>query len=56
MVALAAEDPSLTEGRRVFSCPMAEGYQQWVQTSGKPENPYMGQQMLACGGAGSWSK
>lgn len=56
VVALAAKDPDFTEGRHVFSCPMAEGYQQWVQTSEALENPYMGQQMLACGGAGDWSK
>lgn len=46
--------PSLAEGRHVFECPMAPGYQKWVQPSPAIANPYMGQRMLKCGGATDW--
>src|SRR5690606_34542035 len=41
--------PSLTEGRVVYECPMATGYQKWVQPATVMANPYMGQRMLKCG-------
>lgn len=49
LVALAAADPRLQEGRFVFECPMAEGFNKWIQTTPELENPYMGKQMLTCG-------
>lgn len=48
-VALLAADPALAAGLHVFKCPMAQGYQKWVQSDPKLANPYMGSQMLTCG-------
>ena len=53
-VALANAEPTLKEGRHVFECPMAQGYDKWVQLSDKIENPYMGTEMLTCGGKSTW--
>jgi hypothetical protein len=55
VVALIAAVPSLQRGRFVFSCPMAQGYQKWVQTKSQVDNPYMGTHMLTCGSANDWS-
>jgi len=55
VVALVASVPRLQQGRFVFSCPMAQGYQKWVQTKAQLDNPYMGTRMLACGSASDWS-
>lgn len=49
LVALAEADTRLQEGRFVFECPMADGFEKWIQASPELENPYMGQQMLTCG-------
>jgi protein SCO1 len=49
VVALMAGDPALREGRFLFLCPMASGYQKWVQTSPTLNNPYWGKRMLTCG-------
>jgi Cu(I)/Ag(I) efflux system membrane fusion protein len=49
LMALAALDPSLAEGRHAFSCPMTAGFDKWIQPSPEPENPYMGQAMSTCG-------
>lgn len=54
LVALAMADERLREGWSVFECPMEEGFNKWVQREGALENPYMGQQMLACGRASEW--
>ncbi len=54
IVALVAEMPALQEGRHVFVCPMAQGYQKWVQREEKMANPYMGKKMLECGSASEW--
>lgn len=51
VVALIAADKTLQAGRFLFSCPMARGYQRWVQTAPKMANPYMGSRMLECGEA-----
>jgi Cu(I)/Ag(I) efflux system membrane fusion protein len=32
-----------------FECPMAKGYNRWVQRDAKMANPYMGTAMLECG-------
>lgn len=55
VVELLVRDPKLRDGRHIFHCPMADGYQKWIQTSDKIENPYMGKKMLACGGKTDWS-
>jgi len=49
LVAVLAADAALGEGLHVFKCPMAQGYQKWVQPDSKLANPYMGTQMLTCG-------
>ena len=51
---LAEADPKLQEGWHAFSCPMAEDFPKWFQAHQTIENPYMGQQMLACGSASDW--
>jgi Cu(I)/Ag(I) efflux system membrane fusion protein len=54
LVRLTGADTALSEGRHLFRCPMAEGYQHWIQTSKERKNPYMGQNMLACGSNVEW--
>lgn len=49
VVALFVANPSLQKGHFLFLCPMASGYQKWVQTSATLTNPYWGSQMLHCG-------
>jgi Cu(I)/Ag(I) efflux system membrane fusion protein len=49
VVSLLVADPSLQTGRFLFHCPMAKGYQNWVQTTTKLENPFFGKAMLDCG-------
>jgi len=41
--------PELAAGLFAFRCPMAEGYQKWVQVDETMKNPYMGKKMLECG-------
>jgi Cu(I)/Ag(I) efflux system membrane fusion protein len=55
MIALFVADPTLQKGRHVFMCPMAKGFQKWVQPSDKLQNPYMGKKMLECGADSTWS-
>ena len=54
LVTIIAQTPALQEGRHVFTCPMAKGYQKWVQREAKMANPYMGKKMLECGSASDW--
>lgn len=54
LIGLAAADPRLQEGWRVFRCPMAPGFRKWVQRGDDLGNPYMGQAMPACGSSSSW--
>ncbi|HLL24092.1 MAG TPA: hypothetical protein VK427_18295 [Kofleriaceae bacterium] len=54
LITLLASNPALAKGQHVFECPMVSGYRKWVQPSENLENPYMGKQMLACGGESSW--
>lgn len=49
VVAAATADSTLQPGRFLFECPMAQGYQRWVQLEAKMANPYMGLRMLECG-------
>jgi hypothetical protein len=50
VVVVVAADATLQPGRFLFTCPMAKGYQRWVQIE-QPvmANPYMGKRMLVCG-------
>ena len=44
------KEPDLQKGGLyAFRCPMATGYQKWVQTDETMKNPYMGKAMLECG-------
>lgn len=54
VVALTSTVPSLQKGRYLFECPMAQGYQRWVQPSDAIANPYMGKSMPKCGAPRSW--
>jgi membrane fusion protein, copper/silver efflux system len=49
LVALIALEPARQKGLFLFECPMAKGYQRWIQSSEKLQNPYMGKKMLGCG-------
>ncbi|HEY1097798.1 MAG TPA: hypothetical protein VGF99_02675 [Myxococcota bacterium] len=49
LVGIIAADASLQAGRYLFECPMAKGYQRWVQVTPQMANPYMGKRMLECG-------
>ncbi|MDP2342503.1 MAG: hypothetical protein Q8O67_16220 [Deltaproteobacteria bacterium] len=51
VVVVVAADASLQVGRFLFECPMARGYQRWVQLEPIMANPYMGKRMLVCGTA-----
>ncbi|MCC7070124.1 MAG: DUF3347 domain-containing protein [Deltaproteobacteria bacterium] len=55
VITVLVADPSLQQGRFIFTCPMAPAYQKWVQTHGKLQNPYYGSQMLECGEKTDWS-
>lgn len=48
-VALATGTPQLRQGWHLFRCPMATGYQKWIQASPALNNPYWGKRMLTCG-------
>lgn len=54
VVTLLRAVPTLQAGRFVLHCPMAQGYQKWVQTKAQVDNPYMGTRMLTCGSASDW--
>jgi len=49
MISLLSEAPSLQQGLHLFECPMAQGYQKWVQSDEAVSNPYMGSKMHQCG-------
>jgi Cu(I)/Ag(I) efflux system membrane fusion protein len=55
LIALAAADPRLAEGRRVLACPMVPGTPQWIQEGEAVGNPYMGRQMPGCHVVGTWA-
>ncbi|HUP23845.1 MAG TPA: hypothetical protein VNB06_12995 [Thermoanaerobaculia bacterium] len=54
VLALAAADPRLREGRHVFECPMTTTFPQWLQASEDVANPYMGAEMGSCGERAAW--
>ena len=51
VIEILVEKPELQRGRYLFMCPMAKGYQKWVQTTPELRNPYFGKAMLECGEA-----
>ncbi|MFZ9887828.1 MAG: efflux RND transporter periplasmic adaptor subunit [Myxococcota bacterium] len=55
VVHMLALDVALRGERRVFECPMVQGFNQWVQASGEIMNPYMGPSMLRCGSEGNFA-
>lgn len=56
LIALAGADPRLAEGWQVYECPMTdEVFAKWMQPRGDLENPYMGPEMLSCGGESDWT-
>ena len=55
-VALLTAEESLRNGLHIFECPMAQGYGKWIQPGETKENPYMGQNMLACGSESDWAE
>lgn len=54
MIALAASDPRLREGRHRFECSMTKGFGGWLQPNPEIENPYMGTAMSTCGSSDLW--
>lgn len=46
---IAATPALQNEGLIAFRCPMAKGYQRWVELKEPMRNPYMGKVMLDCG-------
>ncbi len=49
LIALLSAEASIAQGLHVFECPMADGYDRWVQPNADISNPYMGSRMPACG-------
>ena len=54
VVAIARAESRLQEGRHLFRCTMADGYENWIQASADKLNPYMGQEMPTCGAEADW--
>jgi hypothetical protein len=54
LVGVLSELPAMQQDLHVFECPMAAGYQKWVQLDEELANPYMGQKMAACGSTSEW--
>lgn len=54
LVELLEQHPALAREYHLFRCPMAEGYQQWVQVDSSISNPYMGTSMPDCGSEVEW--
>jgi len=49
VVALLGAVPTAAAKYHVFECPMAKGFNRWVQPGAETSNPYMGTKMLKCG-------
>ena len=47
---VASSDKEAGKGGLAWQCPMAKGYQKWLQLDPDMANPYMGKRMLKCGG------
>lgn len=55
LVGVVSAVAPLREGRFVFQCPMAKGYQKWTQREPSLRNPYFGSAMLTCGDESGWA-
>lgn len=53
LVSALSEDAEAAKGLHVFECPMAQGYEKWVQPAEQISNPYMGKSMPECGSESS---
>ncbi len=49
LLALTILDPRLGEGLHIFSCPMTDGPNKWLQPAAVKANPFMGAKMPTCG-------
>lgn len=49
VIAMLDAAPEVAETYHTFECPMAKGFQRWVQPDAELANPYMGSSMLTCG-------
>lgn len=49
VIALLIDWPEAAAKYHVFECPMAKGFNRWVQPDAELANPYMGTKMLECG-------
>lgn len=54
LLAISTADARLREGFHVYRCPMADSFEQWIQTEEGLHNPYMGHSMPGCGVDGEW--
>ena len=54
LIAVAAVDPRVREGRHLFECPMTDTFELWMQPRSEIENPYMGRAMATCGVELEW--
>jgi hypothetical protein len=54
LIPVVGADPGLAAGRKVYACPMVEGFDRWIQPEGRPENPFMGEEMLRCAEDAEW--
>lgn len=55
LIGVVSAVAGLREGRVVFECPMAKGYQKWIQREPNLRNPYFGASMLVCGDESRWT-
>jgi Cu(I)/Ag(I) efflux system membrane fusion protein len=55
LIPVIGADPDLAAGRKVYACPMVEGFDRWIQPEGRPENPFMGEEMLRCAEDAEWT-
>ena len=56
LLPVVGADPEIAAGWTVYECPMTDGFGRWMQPGSDEdlENPFMGQEMLMCGGAVGW--
>lgn len=54
--AVMGASAELRDGWFLFSCPMVDGPNHWMQPNDDLENPFMGQAMLSCGSMENWPK
>lgn len=55
LLTLTGQDGQGVEGWHVFACPMAQGFERWIQPMEEMANPYMGPSMLECGVEVDWA-